>query len=66
MLHDKFPRSLESLKIDVKDIINPTGYSEPEIKLDLEAIEKKAIRIQKFVQVYVQTKDGVLSETRKL
>lgn len=65
-LNQKFPRSLESLNMNVDDILKPMGYSEPEIKMCQDSLDKKASRIYNFVTIYIQTKDELLAENRKI
>ena len=64
MLGDKFPRSLETLDIKLDDVMNPKCYTEPELKHLVEALEKKAIRAERFVKIYIQTKDQLMTESR--
>ncbi len=66
MLNVKFPRSLETLDIDVDWMINPEGYSDSEIKHLIEALEKKSIRAERLVLTHLQTKHSLQSEVRKL
>lgn len=46
----KFPRSLESLDLWGPDMIeSDMGFTEPELKHLIEALEKKAIWAERFV-----------------
>ncbi len=66
MLHDKFPRSIETLDINTDQIFCERGYTEPELKHLVEALEKKAVRAERFVKLYIKTKDKLITENRKL
>lgn len=58
ILKTKFPWSLESLDLKGPEIIEgDMGLAEPELKHLIEALEKKAIRAERFVINNTQLRD---------
>ena len=62
MLNNKFPRSLDSLKVDIINLLSPEMYSDVELIHLVEATEKKAIRADKFVKTHLENREEYISE----